>query len=81
MKNIIFYLSFLFVGLVVFMPTSSANTLPIAPNLVAPASFDEDAIKIYVKVTFGRKRKDCEGRGICSVEIGVELSIDRKSVV
>ena len=75
MKNIIFYLSLLFVGLVAFTPKSSANTLPVAPSLVAPASFDEDAIGIYVEITFGRKRKDCEGRGVCKIKIGVELSV------
>ena len=44
MKNIIFYLSFLFVGFMAFTPKSSANTLPIAPSLAAPASFDEGCI-------------------------------------
>ena len=60
-------------GLMAFTPKSIASTLPIKSNLVTLASCDDDAIKIKITFTFGKKSKDCDGRGLCSIEIEVGL--------
>lgn len=38
-------------------------------------SSEDGAIGIYVEVTLGRKRKDCEGGGVCKIKVGVDLDL------
>ena len=75
MKKFLFSLTLLFVGFMAFLPKSTANVPSISPVLVSPASFEEDVIKIYIKVTFGRASKKCAKRGVCSIEGGVDLDL------
>lgn len=75
MKKFLFSLTLLFVGFMAFLPKSTANVPSTPPVLASPASIEEDVIGVYIEITFGRKRKDCEGRGWCKVKFGVDLDL------